>query len=59
MNKERAIEIVNSPEMISVSYQGQPIYIQHVNDSGETARIYPLSAPEQEQEVPLTSLIEQ
>lgn len=58
MNKNRAKEIVNSPEMIKVTYQGVPIYMQHVNENDETVRVYPLSNPENEQNVPLSSLIE-
>lgn len=58
MNKQRAMEIADSPVMANVTYQGGNVYIQHVNDDG-TARIYPLGQPEQEQNVPLDSLIEQ
>lgn len=59
MNKQRAQEIVESPETITVTYQGVPVYIQHVDEKKETARIYPLNQTEKEQEVPLHSLIEQ
>ena len=58
MNKQRAQEIAASPVMANVTYNGTPIYIQHVNDSNDTARIYPLDEPENEQEVLLTNLIE-
>ncbi len=44
--------------MAEVTYQGTPIYIQAVNDENKTARIYPLDEPENEQTVPLSSLIE-
>jgi small acid-soluble spore protein H (minor) len=59
MNIQRANEIVNSPDLIKVSYEGVPIYIQHVDENNEMARIYPLDQPEKEQEVPLRSLVEQ
>ncbi|WP_082083553.1 H-type small acid-soluble spore protein [Paenibacillus beijingensis] len=58
MNKQRAVEIADSPVMANVTFQGTNVYIQHVNED-ETARIYPLGQPEQEQNVPLDSLIEQ
>ncbi|WP_028612393.1 small acid-soluble spore protein H [Paenibacillus harenae] len=58
MNKQRAMEIAESSVMANVSYEGTPVYIQHVDENNETARIYPLDQPEQEQEVPLNSLIE-
>ncbi|MDO3679524.1 small acid-soluble spore protein H [Paenibacillus ehimensis] len=58
MNKQRAQEIAASPVMANVTYEGVPIYIQHVDEERETARVYPLDQPEQEQEVPLNSLTE-
>ncbi|MDQ8733549.1 H-type small acid-soluble spore protein [Paenibacillus sp. LHD-38] len=57
MNKQRAIEISESPIMENVTYQGTPVYIQHVNEN-DTARIYPLGQSDQEITVSLESLIE-
>ena len=59
MNAQRAQEIASSPVMANVTYQGMPIYIQNVDEKNETARIYPLDEPENEQSVPLNSLVEQ
>lgn len=59
MNKQRAQEIATSPVMAHVTYNGTPIYIQHVDDQNETVRIYPLDQPDNEQTVPLNSLREQ
>ncbi|MGG1572842.1 small acid-soluble spore protein H [Fictibacillus sp. NRS-1165] len=59
MNKQRAQEIASSPVMANVTYDGVPIYIQHVDEQGETARIYPLGQPENEQQVSLNSLVEE
>ena len=59
MNKQRAQEIASSPVMANVTYNGVPIYIQHVDDANETARIYPLGQPDNEEEVSLNSLLEQ
>lgn len=58
MNNLRAQEIATSPIMANVTYNGIPVYIQHVDAKNETARIYPLDQPEEEQEVPLHNLIE-
>lgn len=59
MNKQRAKEIASSPVMANVTHQGVPIYIQHVNEENNTARVYPLQQPEHEQVVALDSLTEQ
>ena len=59
MNRQRAQEIATSPVMANVTYNGTPIYIQGVDEKNETARIYPLDKPENEQEVSLNNLLEQ
>ena len=58
MNKQRAQEIAASSILANVTYNEVPIYIQNVNENNETARIYPLDEPENEQNVPLINLIE-
>lgn len=58
MNGQRAMEIAASPIMANVTYNGIPIYIQKVDEKNETVRIYPLHEPENEQEVPLYTLVE-
>ncbi|MDG5790076.1 small acid-soluble spore protein H [Evansella sp. AB-P1] len=58
MNIQRAKEISQSPDMKDVVCNGQRVYIQHVDEQNETARIYPLEQPEQEQEVNVDSLTE-
>jgi small acid-soluble spore protein H (minor) len=58
MNKQRAKEIASSPIMANVICEGVPIYIQHVDDQNETARIYPLEQPDNEKDVPIDNLIE-
>jgi small acid-soluble spore protein H (minor) len=59
MNKQRAQEIAASSVMANVTYNGTPIYIQEVDEKNETAKIYPLDKPENEQEVSLNNLLEQ
>ncbi len=58
MDIQRARDIAASPVMADVTYDGVPVYIQHVDEANETARIYPLDRPEQEQNVPIRSLAE-
>ncbi|WP_374017020.1 H-type small acid-soluble spore protein [Paenibacillus thiaminolyticus] len=58
MNTQRAIEISASPVMVDVTYQGEPVYIQHVNEEDGIARIYPLNNPEEERDVPVNMLSE-
>jgi small acid-soluble spore protein H (minor) len=59
LNKQRAQEIAASPEMAHVTFNEVPVYIQHVDEGSETARIYPLHEPQKEQNVPLAALKEQ
>lgn len=59
MNNKRAREIMESPETINVTYNGEMIYIQNVDDTNDTARVYPLNNPEAEQDVPLRMLKEE
>ena len=58
MNIQRAEEIVASPTLIKVTYNGVLVYIQNVDNRTKTARIYPLDEPANEQDVPLESLKE-
>ncbi|RBW68932.1 H-type small acid-soluble spore protein [Bacillus taeanensis] len=60
MDKKRAREIAASPVMANVLLDNHtPVYIQHVDDKNETARVYPLDQPHNHQEVALNSLREQ
>ncbi|MBB6446686.1 small acid-soluble spore protein H [Bacillus benzoevorans] len=59
MNIQRAKEITASPEMIHVTYNGKPIYIQNVDENNDTARIYPLDDPSREKSVSVSQLTEQ
>ncbi|GED55292.1 small acid-soluble spore protein H [Brevibacillus borstelensis] len=58
MNKQRAKEIAASPVMANVTLNKVPVYIQHVDEETEMARVYPLDEPEREQSVPVDSLVE-
>jgi small acid-soluble spore protein H (minor) len=58
MDKRRASEIASSPVMIDVTYNGDPIYIENVNPTKDTASIHLLDHPQNSQEVSLTQLVE-
>lgn len=58
MNAQRAQEISESPVIANVLYNGEKVYIQHVDTDKGTARIYPLDDPQKEQDVPLSNLME-
>jgi small acid-soluble spore protein H (minor) len=58
MNISRAREIVVKPDMVHVTYNGEPIYIENVNPAKETASIHLLNQPHYSQEVSLTQLVE-
>ena len=58
MDRKRANEIKSSPDMVNVSYNGEPIYIEDINPNKDTASIHYLSRPENSQEVHLTQLVE-
>lgn len=58
MDAQRAQEIAFSPDMINVTYNGENIYIEHVDRQNGTATIHTLEEPNQKQSVSITSLME-
>jgi small acid-soluble spore protein H (minor) len=59
MDAKRAQEISSLPSMVSVSYNGQPVYIEHVDQSNGQVTIHPLNEPTSKQSVSVTDLTEQ
>ncbi|MWC30533.1 H-type small acid-soluble spore protein [Paenibacillus sp. MMS18-CY102] len=59
MEAYRAKEIADSPDLITVSYFGVPVFIERVNIEAGTARIHPIDRPEEEQTVPVNVLEEE
>ncbi|ADU32434.1 H-type small acid-soluble spore protein [Evansella cellulosilytica] len=59
MHTQRAKEIAQSPDMKNVTYNGEQIYIQHVNDENDTARIFPINDSQNEKEVLVANLKEE
>ncbi|MDQ0229330.1 H-type small acid-soluble spore protein [Metabacillus malikii] len=58
MDAKRAQEISSSPEMASVMYKGNQVYIEHVDQDKELATIHPLENPSKKQSVSVTNLVE-
>jgi len=58
MDAQRAQEIADSPTMINVTYNGSPVYIEHVDQQKKTATVHPLNNPSNKQSVPVTKLQE-
>lgn len=59
MDAKRAKEISSSQNLISVSYNGEPIYIEHVDQSNGLATVHPLDNPTNKQSVSVAELAEQ
>ncbi|WP_088105459.1 small acid-soluble spore protein H [Halalkalibacter urbisdiaboli] len=59
MNAQRAQEIASSANMVSVTHNGESIYIEHVDQDNGLATIHPLDDPNQKQSVAVTELTEQ
>lgn len=58
MDKRRAREIADSPEMVNVTYNGENIYIEKINPNKDFASIHYLNRPGYSQEVALNQLVE-
>ena len=58
MEIQRAMEIINSLEMINVSFRGIPVYIKEVHSNNQTATVFPLDEMDHTQIVELNGLFE-
>jgi small acid-soluble spore protein H (minor) len=58
MDAQRAQEISSTPNMKSVQYNGQEVYIEHVDRSNGLATIHPLNDPNNKQSVSISELSE-
>ena len=59
MDVQRAQEISNLPVMVNVTYNGDLVYIEHVDREKQIATIHPLNNPNSKQSVFVTNLQEQ
>ncbi|WP_088036705.1 H-type small acid-soluble spore protein [Evansella clarkii] len=58
MDKNRVVEILDSPDMIDVTYKGEKVFIEQVDENYEKARVFPLGEPEKHYDVEVKSLQE-
>ena len=58
MDIRRAKQIFDSTKEVEVHYQRKPVWIQNVDESSQTARIYPLDNPDNEMTVSVHQLEE-
>ncbi|RPF51049.1 H-type small acid-soluble spore protein [Aquisalibacillus elongatus] len=58
MDRLRAEEIASSPKICNVQYNGKRVFIQHVQESSDVARVYYLDDPTNEFEVQLSNIRE-
>ena len=58
MDNQRAKEIISSPTMADVPYNGTRIYMENLNESDQCCTIHFLNQPVTKLNVPLSSLIE-
>ncbi|MCH5584975.1 H-type small acid-soluble spore protein [Shimazuella sp. AN120528] len=58
MDVKRAEEILHSPDNITVTFQGNPVWIQSVNDVTQIANVYTVGNKEDEKMVPVSELQE-
>ncbi|WP_017437466.1 H-type small acid-soluble spore protein [Saccharococcus caldoxylosilyticus] len=58
MEMVRAKQIAESGKIVPVTYEGQQVMIQHVDEEWKMARIYLKNKPEEEMEVPVRLLQE-
>lgn len=59
MDAKRAQEISSSPVMANVSYNGDKVYIEHVDQNNGLATIHPLDNPTTKQSISVNELKEQ
>lgn len=58
MDVTRAQEIIRSEEKIQVSYQGEVVWIDDINESTATARVHTERNPAQSVDVAIAQLVE-
>ena len=58
LNNQRIKDIISSPNMINVSYNGMHVYIETINENNNTALVHFINQPDNKQEVSLNNLVE-
>lgn len=58
MDPKRAEEIRNAEEMVNVTYNGEQVYIEHVDESAGYATVHPINDKHNKLSVALSDLNE-
>lgn len=58
MDAKKAQEIAFSPTMTNVTYNGQKVYIEHVDQEAGKATVHPLDQPDLKESVSIEDLME-
>ncbi|KGX91739.1 H-type small acid-soluble spore protein [Pontibacillus marinus] len=58
MDAKKAQEIASSHEMKNVTYNGEKVYLEHVDQEAGKATVHPLYQPEKKQSVSIHDLME-
>lgn len=58
MDKSRAMEIKEAANLINVTFNGDPIYIQDIDEQSGMAQVYSLENPEDQRKVSINDLQE-
>lgn len=58
MDTRRAEEIVSSPVMVDVTYNGSKVYMEKVNQMRNSCVIHYLDSPDKKLNVPVSNLVE-
>lgn len=59
MDAQRAEDISRSGKMVDVLYNGEKVYIEHVDKEAGVATVHPLKDPYQKISVPVENLLEE
>ena len=58
MDVNRATEILESPQKITVQHQGRPVWIESIDPVNKTAAVHPEDAPGESSRVEIAQLQE-
>ena len=58
MDSQRAQQIIASPHMLNVTYNGTRIYMEKIDPAGQNCTVHYLNKPDKRLDVSLNNLIE-
>jgi small acid-soluble spore protein H (minor) len=59
MDINRAKQIIDSPNEVIVHHNGEPVWLQSLDENANVARVYTRDQPDNERQVPVKDLCEQ